>query len=154
MVSAVAAHLPLLARNHVVSVDGVSMPMQCRQCEDAPCTFACPTGACHQAAGRIDIVEQHCIGCKLCVMVCPFGAITVRTEAMPVHGALSNRGVAKKCDLCVEWRAEASKTAPACVEACPTQAIKMVNLDNYRLALRDARARELANSHRHMRVQF
>lgn len=154
MIGAIAANLPLHARNHVVSVDGVNMPMQCRQCEDAPCTFACPTNACRQADGQIQIVEQQCIGCKLCVMVCPFGAITVRSEAAVEQGACTNRGVAKKCDLCVDWRAGAGRTDPACVEACPTKAIRMINLEAYRLALRQARARELAQSHRHMRVQF
>ncbi|HEY0331004.1 MAG TPA: 4Fe-4S dicluster domain-containing protein [Rhodopseudomonas sp.] len=154
IVSAVAAHLPLHARNQVVSVDGATMPMQCRQCEDAPCTMVCPTGSCRQANGQIEIVEQQCIGCKLCVMVCPFGAITVRSEAKLGPSSITNRGVAKKCDLCSDWRAENGKTDPACVEACPTKAIKMVDLIAYRDALRLARARELAQAHRSLRISL
>lgn len=154
LVSAVQAHLPLHARNHVVAFEGGAMPMQCRQCEDAPCTFACPTGACRQAGGQIQIVEQNCIGCKLCVMVCPFGAITVRSEAAIGDDTCTNRGVAKKCDLCVDWRSKTGKPVPACVEACPTKAIQMIDLNAYRVALRDARAREIAQAHRHMRIQF
>ena len=154
IVSATAAGLPLQPRNHVVAVDGVTLPIQCRQCEDAPCTFACPTGACRQAGGQIEIVEQHCIGCKLCAMVCPFGAITVRSEAAPRPGALTNRGVAMKCDLCAEWRDANGKAEPACVESCPTKAIQLIDLVAYRSALRQQRARELAQSHRSLRISF
>ncbi|NLH81893.1 MAG: 4Fe-4S dicluster domain-containing protein [Phyllobacteriaceae bacterium] len=154
MMSAIAVREPLIARNHVVAFEGGAMPMQCRQCEDAPCTFACPTGACRQADGRVDIVEQHCIGCKLCVMVCPFGAITVKSEEHRLEETCTNRGVAKKCDLCVDWRAANGKTETACVEACPTKAIRMIDLEAYRVALRAARAREIAQSHRHMRTAF
>lgn len=154
MLSAIAVGAPLLARNHVVAFDGGAMPMQCRQCEDAPCTFACPTGACRQADGRVDIVEQHCIGCKLCVMVCPFGAITVRSEDHHAEEACTNRGVAKKCDLCTDWRAANGKSEPACVDACPTKAIRVIDLEAYRVALRAVRAREIAQSHRHMRTAF
>lgn len=155
LTSAIQKQVPLLPRNQVVSVDGVNLPMQCRQCEDAPCTFACPTNACRQADGQVEIVEQHCIGCKLCAMVCPFGAITVKAEAKPSPAAgMAGRAVARKCDLCSSWRAESGKADPACVEACPTKAIKLVELEAYRDALRQARAAEIAKSHRHMRIQF
>ncbi|MBZ4021535.1 iron-sulfur protein [Rhodobacter sp. TJ_12] len=156
IVSATAGRVPLHPRNIVVSFEGATMPMQCRQCEDAPCTQVCPTNACRQADGQIEIVEQHCIGCKLCVMVCPFGAISVRAQAdaAPDPDGLTNRGVALKCDLCKSWRAETGKEAPACVEACPTKAIELVDMAKYRDALRKARARELAQSHRSLRLNF
>lgn len=150
ILSAVAAHLPLHARNHVVSVDGATMPMQCRQCEDAPCAAVCPTGACKQADGMVKIDEQHCIGCKLCVMVCPFGVIEVCSETIQTAPALTNHGVAKKCDVCVDWRAETGSIEPACVKACPTKAIQLVDLEKYRDALRLERAREVARANRHM----
>jgi anaerobic carbon-monoxide dehydrogenase iron sulfur subunit len=154
LLTAVVNKLPLHPRNRVVLGDGMTLPMQCRQCEDAPCTFACPTGACRQANGQIQIIERNCIGCKQCAMVCPFGAITVRSEEQVVEGSLTNHGVAKKCDLCATWRAENGKSESACVEACPTKALRLVNLKKYRQALVEARARELAESHRHMRVSF
>jgi carbon-monoxide dehydrogenase iron sulfur subunit len=152
LLSAVVQELPLHPRNRVVIADDVTLPMQCRQCEDAPCTFACPTGACRQADGRVQILEKNCIGCKQCVMVCPFGAITVCSEEHVGKDSITNRGVAKKCDLCVDWRARTGKTETACVEACPTKAIVLVNIKKYRQALVEARARELAQSHRHMRI--
>jgi carbon-monoxide dehydrogenase iron sulfur subunit len=157
IVSATAGQVALHPRNRVVTFEGTTMPMQCRQCEDAPCTFVCPTNACRQADGQIRIEEQHCIGCKLCVMVCPFGAITVRADDRPAPGnadALTNRGIALKCDLCTDWRAARGKDAPACVEACPTKAIQLVDMAAYRDALRKARARELAQSHRSLRLNF
>ncbi len=152
LLDSVARRLPLHARNRVVVGDGVTMPIQCRQCEDAPCTFACPTGACRQAGGQVRIFEQACIGCKLCAMVCPFGAITVRSEQAFDQNARTHRGVAKKCDLCADWRVANGKAVTACVEACPTGATRLVDLKVYRQALAEARARELAQSHRHMRL--
>ena len=154
LLTAVATGLPLHSRNRVVVADGMTLPMQCRQCEDAPCTFACPTGACRQADGQIQISEKNCIGCKQCAMVCPFGAITVRYEGAQSPDTHTNHGVAKKCDLCKEWSAANGKASTACVEACPTKAIRLVNLKAYRKALMEARARELAQSHRNVRMSF
>ncbi len=150
---AVAAKLALRPRNRVVATDGVMLPMQCRQCEDAPCSFACPTGAILQEDGLVKIHEKNCVGCKLCVMVCPFGAITVKSEQQPDCRGRTNRGVAKKCDLCSDWRTSNGKSSPACVEACPTGAIALVDLENYRQALLAARAKELAQSHKHINLR-
>ncbi|MBK1841015.1 4Fe-4S dicluster domain-containing protein [Azospirillum sp. YIM B02556] len=151
---AVALNLPLHPRNTVIVADGVMMPMQCRQCEDAPCAHVCPTGACRQADGQVKIVEENCVGCKLCVMVCPFGVITVQADRHRGGDDPTNRGVALKCDLCESWRADTGNGDPACVAACPTRAIQLVNLEDYRKALIQARARELAHSHRHMPRAF
>jgi carbon-monoxide dehydrogenase iron sulfur subunit len=138
----------LVSRTHVVSVDGASVPMQCRQCEDAPCTKVCPTGAMRQAEslGNVSLDEQSCIGCKLCSMVCPFGVITVVNR--PVEGGLTNGGVATKCDLCVEWREKTGQSQTACENACPSKAIRLVDLYQYRQALTKARAAEIASAHR------
>ena len=57
-----------------------------------------------------------CIGCRLCMMVCPFGAIRVTT--VPVNGR--EKRAAIKCDLCVDHL-----EGPACVEACPTKALSL-----------------------------
>lgn len=148
--SAVAQRLPLHPRMKVVASDDVNMPMQCRQCENAPCALVCPTGACRQADGQVQINEQTCVGCKLCVMVCPFGAITVRRAGVKNHFSVTNQGVAQKCDLCIDWRARQGKTTTACVEACPTKAISLVNMQDYRAALIKARAKELAQSQKNI----
>ena len=146
-------HVPgLFSRTHVVAVDGACVPMQCRQCEDAPCTKVCPTGAMRQAEGKgsVSVNEQACIGCKLCTMVCPFGVVTVISR--PVADRRTNGGVATKCDLCADWRKAQGKNQTACQEACPTMAIRLVDLAEYRLALVKARAAEIAAAHRSIRI--
>lgn len=152
LVGAVMKKQPLHPRIKVVESDGVMMPMQCRQCENAPCAMVCPTGACRQENGQVLIEESNCVGCKLCVMVCPFGAITVRRDSFKDDECSTNQGVALKCDLCTSWCAENDKTETACVEACPTKAISLIKMQEYRMALIQARAKELAQSHKHMNL--
>lgn len=150
LISAVMEDMRLHPRTKVVVADDVMMPMQCRQCENAPCALVCPTGACRQADGQVQINENNCVGCKLCVMVCPFGAITVRSDSAKDFYSVTNQGVAQKCDLCVSWREENGKSTTACVEACPTKAISLIDMHHYREALIKARAKELAQSHKNM----
>jgi carbon-monoxide dehydrogenase iron sulfur subunit len=139
--------LSLRPRNRVVAAGGAMMPIQCRQCEDAPCAFACPTGAILQHEGIVTIREKNCVGCKVCVMVCPFGAISVKSSAdLEAHGR-TNQGVARKCDMC----AHTGRETPACIEACPTKAISLVDLDALRQSLLEARVAELAHSHTYLK---
>ena len=93
------------------------VPMQCRHCEDAPCIIVCPTKAIHrqQAEGPVLIDQDLCIGCKFCLMVCPFGVIDVSGDGK----------VMVKCDLCFERAKQGQE--PACVEACPTKALKFAD---------------------------
>jgi len=87
----------------------VSFAIQCRHCEDAPCMEACMTGAMHWDAetGAVLCEQDRCVGCWMCIMVCPVGAINTGP----------NRAVASKCDLC--YGAE----MPACVANCPNEAL-------------------------------
>ncbi len=113
-----------------------AVPMQCRHCEDAPCILVCPTTAIYrpQVDGPVLIDKDKCIGCKYCLMVCPFGVIE-----------LSNDGkVMVKCDLCIE-RTKAGQE-PACVEACPTKALKLVDEKDLAAGKRQWAARELVLS--------
>ena len=111
-----------------------SMPNQCRQCDDAPCANVCPVGALEFGKDHIEIHEEICIGCKMCVMACPFGAIRPESELMPsvdyhyepeifqfIESSIGEKSVAIKCDLC-----EGREGGPACVEVCPTQALMFV----------------------------
>jgi anaerobic carbon-monoxide dehydrogenase iron sulfur subunit len=87
----------------------VSFPLSCLHCADAPCIEACITGAMSRnARGAVVVDENRCVGCWMCVMVCPYGAI---------HREQRNRKVSWKCDLCQE------KDTPACVEACVNRAL-------------------------------
>lgn len=63
------------ARVRVEAVEDMAIPLQCRHCEDAPCVTICPTEALTKVGPEqpVIIFEEKCIGCKLCVMICPFG---------------------------------------------------------------------------------
>ena len=113
-----------------------AVPLQCRHCEDAPCITVCPTAAIHREDpnGPVLIDQERCIGCKFCVMVCPFGVIN----------ASSDGKVIVKCDLCIE-RTEAGQE-PACVEACPTKALKLVDERDITAPKRRRAAEELVLS--------
>ena len=53
----------------------VSLPMLCQHCETAPCVDVCPTGASFQRKDGIALVDKHiCIGCRYCMMACPYKA--------------------------------------------------------------------------------
>jgi len=119
-----AAHF--IPRLKVVKTSRVSTPVQCRQCEDAPCAKVCPTGALVHSHNSVQVVQTRCIGCKSCVMACPYGAMEIVTREVvlqerPRTG--SNPPVeAYKCDLCIH-RPE----GPSCIEVCPTKAIYTID---------------------------
>ena len=105
-------------RASVIPVDEIRVPMQCRHCEDAPCIAVCPTKALYKSdEGFVLVDELKCIGCRMCVVACPFG-----------HPAFDyERKVVLKCDGCVDRVREGK--VPACVEACPTGALTFGTLD-------------------------
>ena len=100
-------------RIHVVAYEHKAVPVHCNHCDDAPCMLACPTGAIYREGekGPVLLDNARCIGCKMCVQACPFGVITIK---------LDGKGVLK-CDLCIERLNEGQD--PACVVACPTNAL-------------------------------
>ncbi|GAV21865.1 4Fe-4S dicluster domain-containing protein [Carboxydothermus pertinax] len=150
--SAVAQGLHLQPRNSVVQVEDMAMPIQCRQCEDAPCAHACPTGAIYQEDRYVKINESNCIGCKVCSMVCPFGAIIiVKDEKDKVNGRTKN-GKARKCDLCLSRRQDNQEVTCACVAACPTKAITLVDYESYRKKLFEERGKELVRAHTRTKI--
>jgi electron transport protein HydN len=116
VLGAVLAGERLVPRNRVVQVAEVKLPTQCRQCEDAPCVRVCPTGATYQTETYTAVNQAVCIACRLCMMVCPFGAIRITTAEVDGRA----KRAATKCDLCVERPA-----GPACVEACPTRTLSL-----------------------------
>lgn len=137
-----AAGYVLVPRIHVVKIKGAKVPMQCHQCEDAPCAHACPTGAIYQEDGIVKVNEGTCVGCKVCVMACPFGAIEVVREGIPQEGR-TKRGKAKKCNLCINLeKNEDGMPSCSCVRACPTKALSFVTFDDYRKQVLVSRALE------------
>lgn len=102
------------SRIRVVKGDTFTTTVGCHQCEDAPCANVCPTQAIHRTAGAWQVEQARCIGCKSCMVACPFGAMQVRL--------VEDRVQALKCDLCVH-----REGGPACVEACPTHALRCID---------------------------
>jgi len=97
----------------------VSLPVGCQHCEQAPCVNVCPTGASFRRADGIVLVDKHiCIGCRYCMMACPYKARSFGHEEMHDQKPYSPRGkgTVEACTLCVH-RVDAGRL-PACVEAC------------------------------------
>ncbi|MCL4535219.1 MAG: 4Fe-4S dicluster domain-containing protein [Bacteroidetes bacterium] len=94
---------------------GPGVSLHCLHCGNAACLKACPTGNIYREE-RFGVVAMHgnlCIGCKQCVMACPFGMI-VWDQA---------KGVSTKCDMCLDRLYQGQ--APACVEGCPTGSLSV-----------------------------
>jgi Fe-S-cluster-containing dehydrogenase component len=87
------------------------LTVQCQHCDKAPCIALCPVCANYKRPdGIVMIDENRCVGCKYCMVACPYQARVFNEE----------RGVAQKCWLCYT-RVEKG-VAPACVVACPAGA--------------------------------
>ena len=84
------------------------LPSQCMQCENAPCVSVCPTGASYRDAetGIVLVDKSKCIGCKYCLMACPYG----------VRSWNKQEKVVEKCTLCRQLTSVGE--LPACVQAC------------------------------------
>jgi [DsrC]-trisulfide reductase subunit O len=96
-----------------------SLPMMCQHCAEPPCVDVCPTGASFKRADGIVLVDRHiCIGCRYCLMACPYKARSFVHEALRDQNpeVPRGKGTAEGCTLCVH-RVDRGKE-PACVEAC------------------------------------
>ncbi|MDH5436931.1 MAG: 4Fe-4S dicluster domain-containing protein [Gammaproteobacteria bacterium] len=96
-----------------------SLPVMCQHCEEPPCVDVCPTGASMKRADGIVLVDKHiCIGCRYCMMACPYKARSFVHEAIAdqKEHAPRGKGTVESCTLCVH-RVDAGRTT-ACAEAC------------------------------------
>jgi len=96
-----------------------SLPMLCQHCESPPCVDVCPTGASFKRVDGIVLVDRHiCIGCRYCMMACPYKARSFAHEVVedPKDFAPRGKGTVESCTFCVH-RVDEGGT-PACVEAC------------------------------------
>ncbi len=96
-----------------------SLPMMCQHCETAPCVDVCPTGASFRRDDGIVLVDKHtCIGCRYCMLACPYKARSFVHENLTdqVPTTPRGKGTVESCNFCVH-RVDQSEQ-PACVEAC------------------------------------
>ena len=121
--------------DHAVPAPGkYYMPVQCHQCDNAPCVTVCPVEATWKEKDGIVVVDYNwCIGCRYCEAACPYHARRFNwrapeipaDEINPKQGYLSNRirpqGVVEKCTFCLHRTRKG--LLPACLEACPTGAL-------------------------------
>lgn len=134
-----------------------TMPVRCNQCQDAPCVKVCPTEATTQREDGIVVIDSNkCIGCRYCVIACPYQnrtflskdkhpgyfpgyektAFEIKGEELYPHQV----GTTEKCNFCVE-RIDAGlekglrpgidrEATPACVNVCQARAMTFGNLDD------------------------
>jgi len=131
--------------------------VRCNQCKKAPCVEVCPTGATYQREDGIIAIDQNkCVGCRYCVVACPFQNRTflskekdkgffpgkIHTDFEKVGKKLYPHqvGTTEKCNFCAE-RIDAGlakglvpgvdrEATPACVNTCVARALTFGDLDN------------------------
>ncbi|OQY02627.1 MAG: electron transporter [Desulfobacteraceae bacterium 4572_130] len=93
---------------------GEFLPMVCRQCDNAPCVQVCPMEAISKDSdtGLVSVNYDKCIGCLMCISICPFGAMS--------YDFIDNKVM--KCDFC--------DGKPQCVRFCDAQAIQFKEKSN------------------------
>ena len=93
--------------------EGRYVPMVCQQCESAPCQSICPVKAISrdESLNRVMVDYDICIGCRMCVAICPFGGMAFDPLAQKVM----------KCDFC--------DGDPQCVRFCEVKAVDFVEAD-------------------------
>ena len=94
--------------------EGLYVPVSCQQCQDAPCLNVCPVKAISrdEEMEMVAVDYDVCIGCRSCVVVCPFGAMSYNTIDQQVF----------KCDLC--------DGDPQCVRFCDMKAVDFMSPDD------------------------
>ena len=117
-------------------------PVLCMHCKNAPCVTACPTGASiKEANGIVHVDKGKCIGCKQCVVVCPYQArwfLDTKIKGyFPEFGLTKKEernyadfdfGKVTKCNFCLDRVAVGDE--PACVHTCPADARIFGDLDD------------------------
>jgi len=97
-----------------------AFPVMCQHCEHPPCVDVCPTGASFKRPDGIVLVDKHiCIGCRYCMMACPYKArsfIHEDTTGQKSH-APRGKGTVESCTLCVH-KVDRGDGTTACAEAC------------------------------------
>jgi Fe-S-cluster-containing dehydrogenase component/DMSO reductase anchor subunit len=96
----------------------------CHHCVEPACLSGCPVKAYEKdpVTGIVKHLDDQCIGCQYCVFMCPYDAPKFNVE----------RGIVRKCDMCSDRLRHGD--APACVQACPNEAIRITVVDQVHVA--------------------
>jgi molybdopterin-containing oxidoreductase family iron-sulfur binding subunit len=129
-------------------------PVPCMHCDVPPCTKVCPVQATQiDSEGLVGQIYPRCIGCRYCTTACPYTVREFNWETpefpQPLDQGLSPdvsirpKGVVEKCTFCHHRLQQARDRArlenrplapgdyvPACVEACPPNAMYFGDLDD------------------------
>ena len=92
-------------RVHAFPEECTFVPLACFQCADTPCAKTCPSAALVREEGIVRYNRDNCIGCKMCMLACPFGVVTFEAAT----------GEICKCDTC--------DGDPECVRFCTQGAL-------------------------------
>jgi menaquinone reductase, iron-sulfur cluster-binding subunit len=132
----------------------LALPFPCQHCTNAPCVKVCPVGATLKSPEGITLqIWDRCIGCRYCMVACPYGRRSFNWEEAEWPGTLAQmlnpdvatrpHGVVEKCTFChhrirrvrqqarIEGRELADEDVqqlPACAAACPADAITFGDL--------------------------
>lgn len=94
------------------------VPVQCMHCDDPPCATVCPTKATYKRGDGIVLIDhKKCIGCKYCVVACPYD---VRQ--------MNDRGIPEKCRFCAGFIEQGGQ--PSCVSTCMNDVRVFGDLDD------------------------
>ena len=97
-----------------------NLPLMCQHCEKPPCVDVCPTGASFRRDDGIVLVDKHiCIGCRYCMMACPYQARSFIHETLTDQSpdAPRGKGTVESCTLCVH-KVDRGDGSTACADAC------------------------------------
>jgi len=144
------------------------IPILCQHCENAPCEPVCPVYATYHNQGGMNVqVYNRCVGTRYCANACPYHARNFNYKEPVWPEELKNqlnpdvtvrsRGVMEKCSFCIQRIRRATRTVadrvpdgtfqPACVQACPTDALVFGDMNNA-----DSKVAKLSEDKRHYQV--
>lgn len=119
----------------------VAVPLLCMHCRNAPCVDVCPSGAtARRADGIVAVDREKCVGCRYCMMVCPYGARYYQDDERSYFAGAGPTpyeqvkyrehapGVVEKCDFCLHRLDQGLE--PACVANCMAKARIFGDLDD------------------------